>query len=224
MISQRRLFAATAAGAGALLLAAVPAAASSISDFSAGAVAACDTSTGVPMAAITVTDKDPSGTPADISVLLRMASGWNGPVVGTVHIAHPTAAGVTRKILVDWRPGFQWYVQVTAGDLDQQNLDVLPVSPDTACTLPAKPSQTPAPTATPTPTPTTAPTKAAPVSAAPSSTRSAAPSPSTSPATVLATTGGSGDSTTIAALASAFLLVGAGGLFVLRRRADTGRH
>lgn len=222
MISQRRLFAATAAGAGALLLAAVPAAASSISDFSAGAVAACDTSTGVPMAAITVTDKDPSGTPADISVLLRMASGWNGPVVGTVHIAHPTAAGVTRKILVDWRPGFQWYVQVTAGDLDQQNLDVLPVSPDTACTLPAKPSQTPAPTATP--TPTTAPTKAAPVSAAPSSTRSAAPSPSTSPATVLATTGGSGDSTTIAALASAFLLVGAGGLFVLRRRADTGRH
>ncbi|MCZ4124722.1 LPXTG cell wall anchor domain-containing protein [Streptomyces sp. H39-S7] len=222
MISQRGLFAATAAGAGALLLATGPAAACSISDFSANAVAACDTSTGVPMAAVTVTDKDPSGTPADVSVLLRMASGLHGPAVGTVHIAHPTAAGVTRKILVQWRPGYQWYVQVTAGNLAGVDFDVLPVSPDTACALPAQPTTAPA-TPSRTPAPTATPTKAAPVSAAPSTTRPATPSPSDTPTTVLATTGGS-DSKTIAVLASAFLLVGAGGLFVLRRRADTGRH
>ncbi|MCZ4102770.1 MULTISPECIES: hypothetical protein [Streptomyces] len=218
MISKRGLVAATAAGAGALLLATGPAVACSIGDFSANAVAACDTSTGTPMAAITVTDKDPSDTPADISVVLRMASGMAGPVFGTVHIAHPTAAGVTRKILVEWAPGYQWYVQVTAGNLVAQNLDVLPTSPDTACTVPTKPTTTPA-------KPSSTPTKATPVSATPSTTRPATPSPSdSSSATVLATTGGGGDSTTIAALASAFLLVGAGGLFVLRRRADTGRH
>ncbi|MEU3460539.1 LPXTG cell wall anchor domain-containing protein [Streptomyces sp. NPDC006733] len=217
MISKRGLFAATAAGAGALLLTAGPAAACSIGDFSANAVAACDTSTGTPMAAITVTDKDPSSTPADISVVLRMASGMAGPAVGSVHIAHPTAAGVTKKVLVEWKPGYQWYVQVTAGNLHQQNLEVLPASPDTACLLPVKPSQAPSPTAQP--------TKAAQVTTAPTTSRPATPSPADSPTgTVLASTGGNGDSTTIAALASAFLLVGAGGLFVLRRRADTGRH
>lgn len=214
MISKRGLVTATAAGVGALLLATGPAVACSIGDFSADAKAACDTSTGTPMGAITVTDKDSSGTPADISVVLRMASGMAGPVVGTVHITHPTAAGVTRKILVEWLPGYQWYVQVTAGNLVEQRLDVLPTSPDTACTPPSKPTTEPA---KPTPKPSPKPTKAVPVSAT--------PSPSDSPTgTVLATTGGGGDSTTIAALASAFLLVGASGLFVLRRRADTGRH
>ncbi|MDJ0345136.1 hypothetical protein [Streptomyces sp. PH10-H1] len=219
MISKRGLVAATAAGAGALLLAAGPAVACSIGDFSAGTKALCDTSTGAPMAAITVTDKDGTGTPADISVLLHMASGQQaGPVVGSVHIAHPTAAGVTRTILVEWLPGYTWDVQVRAGNILDEYLDVHPASADTACALPGKPTTAPA---KPSSTPTTATHDSAP----PSSTKKATPSPSASTTgTVLATTGGGDDTATIAGLASAFLLVGAGGLFVLRRRAATGKH
>ncbi|MFF4139099.1 hypothetical protein ACFY1B_48695 [Streptomyces mirabilis] len=58
----------------------------SIGDFTAKAT--CDTSTGEARAAITITDKDPSGTPADITVRIRMAVGTDGETVGTGHIDH----------------------------------------------------------------------------------------------------------------------------------------
>lgn len=57
-----------------MLLAAGSAAACNIDDFSVGSTAQCDISVGVAKAAITITDKDASGTPADITVYLHLAN------------------------------------------------------------------------------------------------------------------------------------------------------
>ncbi|MFD8007107.1 IS110 family transposase [Streptomyces mirabilis] len=81
------------AATAAVLLTSGDAYACSIGDFTAKAT--CDTSTGEARAAITITDKDPSGTPADITVRIRMAVGADGETVGTGHIDHPTAAGAS---------------------------------------------------------------------------------------------------------------------------------
>lgn len=225
MISQRRMAAAAATAAAAVLLTAHSALACSIDDFTADAKARCDTSTGTPKAAITVTDKDGSGTPADISVVLRMATGMEGPVVGTAHIAHPTAEGVSTTILVDWEQGYSWYVTVTAGDFHDQQLAVLPMSDDVPCEVPT----TPAPPATP----TGSTTPAAPASSSPSTdATSAAPVPAaatsgpaaTSGATALAETGGGSHTGLIAASAAAIAAAGAGVLFAVRRRGATARH
>ncbi|MEU3503809.1 hypothetical protein ABZ726_24660, partial [Streptomyces hundungensis] len=118
MAFKRAVTAATATAA--VLLASGSAYACSIGDFTAKAT--CDTSTGKARAAITITDKDPSGTPADITVRIRMAVGTDGETVGTGHIEHPTAAGVSTTILVPWMQGYQWNVYVTAGSLKEERL------------------------------------------------------------------------------------------------------
>ncbi|MFC1413781.1 LAETG motif-containing sortase-dependent surface protein [Streptacidiphilus sp. N1-12] len=93
------------------------------------------------------------------------------------------------------------------------------------CTKPTQsPTPTPTPSATttkPTPTPSATTTTAAP-SPSTSSTVDATASPSpTGP--VLATTGGGSDTGLIAGLAGAFVVVGAGAVFALRRR-SAGTH
>lgn len=216
MISKRAVTAAAVAGTAAVLLASGSAYACSIDDFTAKA--SCDTSTGVAKAAITVTDTDPSGTPADITVRIRMASGFDGEVVGTGHIDHFTTGQATTKILVPWYSGYQWNVSVTAGDLADVRLTDLPVSPDTACTPPAaQPSDTPAPAASPT----------TPAAVHPASSTSAAPSApasSNAAATELADTGGGSSTGLIAGSAAAVAAAGAAVLFALRRRTAAGRH
>ncbi|MFE2427913.1 LAETG motif-containing sortase-dependent surface protein [Streptomyces sp. NPDC059373] len=225
MISKRGMVAAAATGAGVVLLATGTAFACNINDFTADATARCDTSTGAAKAAITVTDKDASGTPADITVRLRFADNAPGPVAGTAHIAHPTAEGVSTTILVDWMQGYSWYVSVTAsGYIDDQQLSVLPTSADTPCEVPGQstPSGTPTDSASPTPSGTPRATPSTPAAAA------ASPSSSVSPAggttTALAETGGGSNTGLIAGSAAALIAVGAGALFALRRRTATGRR
>ncbi|MCZ1003837.1 hypothetical protein O1M63_47250 [Streptomyces mirabilis] len=141
MISKRAVTAAAVAATAAVLLASGDAYACSIGDFTAKAT--CDTSTGEARAAITITDKDPSGTPADITVRIRMAVGTDGETVGTGHIDHPTAAGASTTILVPWLQGYQWNVSVTAGNLVDERLTDLPISPDTPCVPATSPRPAP---------------------------------------------------------------------------------
>lgn len=214
VITKRGLVAAGALGVGSVLLATGSAFACNINDFSADSVAKCDVSTGTPKAAITVTDKDPSGTPADIIVHLRMADGRaNGPIQGTAHIEHPTAEGVSVTILVDWYQGYQWIVEANAGNGKVDDyIATLPISPDTPCEVPASTSPTPTSSA-----PAGQPTASAP--AVPVSADSSAPSPASSASgTVLAETGGGSDSGLIAGAAGALIIVGGGALFARRRR------
>ncbi|MFD7923304.1 LAETG motif-containing sortase-dependent surface protein [Streptomyces sp. NPDC059740] len=220
MISKRGLFTATALGTGAVLLASGPALACSINDFSAAASAACDTSTGTAKAAITVTDKDSSHTPADVSVLEH----GSDKVLATVHFAHPSGQGTTKTVLVDWKQGGQWDVRVDVEKVNiHQVLTTTPTAADSACAV-AKPT----PSEKPTGTPSQAPSHSATPSAAPSESAAApvaattAPSPSSSSA-ALAETGGGSNTGLIAGVAAALIALG-GGALVLRRRAAAARH
>lgn len=217
MFSKRTVTAAAVAGTAAVLLAAGSAHACSIGDFTA--TATCDTGTGQAKAAITVTDRDPSGTPADITVHLRMASGFDGEVLGTAHIDHFTTPEATATILVPWLQGYQWNVSVTAGDLADERLTDLPVSPDTACVAATAGASG---TATAGPTPSATPTTPGAVAAA--STTPAAPASTGGSTTQLAETGGGGDTVLIAGSAAAAVAAGGGVLFALRRRIPAGRH
>jgi hypothetical protein len=215
VFSKRTVTAAAVAGTAAVLLASGSAYACSIGDFTAKAT--CDTSTGEAKAAITVTDTDPSGTPADITVRIRMASGFDGETVGTGHIDHFTGGEATTTILVPWIQGYQWNVSVTAGSLTDERLTDLPISPDSACVPDAS---GPAGTATTTsPAPSASPTT--PPAVAPMS--STSPS-STAAATGLAETGGGSSTGLITGSAAAVIVAGGGVLFALRRRTAAGRH
>lgn len=229
MAFKRAVTAATATAA--VLLASGSAYACSIGDFTAKAT--CDTSTGKARAAITITDKDPSGTPADITVRIRMAVGTDGETVGTGHIEHPTAAGVSTTILVPWMQGYQWNVYVTAGSLKEERLTNLPVSPDSPCvasSASSHPSSHPSGTQShPAPGHSASPSAAAtPASsaAAPGTSTSPLPSPSaSSPAgTGLAETGGGSHTALIGGAAAVVIVGGAGVLFAARRRGATTRR
>ncbi|SEG95318.1 hypothetical protein SAMN05216223_13322 [Actinacidiphila yanglinensis] len=221
MFSKRAVTAAAVAGTAAVLLASGSAYACSIGDFTAKA--SCDTSTGEAQAAITVTDTDPSGTPADITVRIRMASGFDGPTVGTGHIDHFTTGEARTTILVPWLQGYQWNVSVTAGGLVDERLTDLPISPDTACVPDtSQPSGTPA---TGSPAPSASATSSA--SVAPVSSTSAAPSApasSTAAAAGLAETGGGSNTGLIAGSAAVVIAAGGGILLAMRRRTAAGRH
>ncbi|MEU6477946.1 LAETG motif-containing sortase-dependent surface protein [Streptomyces sp. NPDC047017] len=221
--------AAVASAAATVLLASGSAHAGSISDFTAKAT--CDTSTGEARAAITVTDKDPSGTPADIIVRRRMAVGSDGETLGTGRIEHPTAAGGSTTVLVPWVQGYQWNIYVTAGDLHEELLTNLPISPDTPCVVTSThPSSAPSGPASSTPPTTTAPTATAtPTSSAAAPVTSASSVPSASPSSSsasggLAETGGGSNSALIGGAAVVVIAVGAGVLVAARRRTAVGRH
>ncbi|WP_329177572.1 LAETG motif-containing sortase-dependent surface protein [Streptomyces sp. NBC_01477] len=214
-MTKRAVTAAAVAGAAAVLLASGSAYACTIGDFTAAA--SCDTGTGTAKAAITVTDTDSSGTPADITVRIRMASGFDGEVVGTGHIDHFTTGEAVTTILVPWLQGYQWNVSVTAGDLADVRLTDLPISPDTACVPDAA-----QPSGTPTPAGPTSPGAVAPVSS--TSAAPAASGASNVPGTELAESGGGSSSGLLAGSAAAVIAAGAGVLFALRRRTPAGRH
>lgn len=224
MMSKRAVTAAAVAGTAAVLLASGSAYACSIGDFTAKAT--CDTSTGEAKAAITVTDEDSSGTPADITVRIRMASGFDGETVGTGHIDHFTSGVATATVLVPWRQGYQWNVAVTAGSLVDERLTDLPISPDTPCVPDAsQPSSTATATS---PAPSTSPAAPA-ASNSPTASNSPAASTSPAPASVgaaahLAATGGGSSTGLLAGSAAAAVAVGGGVLFMLRRRTVAGRH
>ncbi|AYG78633.1 hypothetical protein DWB77_00741 [Streptomyces hundungensis] len=227
MAFKRAVTVTAATATAAVLLASGSAYACSIGDFTAKAT--CDTSTGKARAAITITNKDPSGTPADITVRIRMAVGTDGETVGTGHIEHPTAAGVSTTILVPWMQGYQWNVYVTAGSLKEERLTNLPVSPDSPCVASSASSHPSGTPSHPAPGHSASPSAAAtPASSAAASGTSTSPLPSasaSSPAgTGLAETGGGSHTALIGGAAAVVIVGGAGVLFAARRRGATTRR
>ncbi|WP_329138559.1 hypothetical protein OG552_31015 [Streptomyces sp. NBC_01476] len=197
-----------------------------IGDFVVAPRAVCDTGTGAAKAAITVTDKDASGTPADISVRIRLASGYDsGGDLATAHVTHPTAAGTTVRLLVDWKPGYQWNVRVTAGDLSDALTSTLPISDDTPCVVPtsAGPSASASTSAGAGGSSSSSATPSVPLDA-PSTGPAAAVSPvAASGGSGLAETGGGSDTGLIAGAAAVVIAGGCGTLIAVRRR-TSARH
>jgi hypothetical protein len=226
--------AASTAAVGVVMMGSGTAFATSTSDFVVNPRAVCDTSTGVPKAAITVTDKDASGAPADIVVRIRLADGRDvGGDLATAHIEHPTAAGVSVTLLVDWKAGYQWNVRVTGDGLDNALLSPLPISDEPTCTVPPT---SPSPSATTPAGGSGGPSPSGSTSASPSPSASADAAPTTSAASepsasatatggpTLAESGGGSSTGLITGAAAVVLLAGAGTLVALRRRAAAGRH
>ncbi len=223
----------TSVAAAALALgAAHTALACSISDFSAAT--GCDTNgNGV----IRVTDKDASGTPATITVYMKLTQPFdNERLVGTKTIEHPTAQGTTVEFVpLDWYAGEQFRIHVKAGDRVDDDIRPLLVVPDETCkpsgpspSAPATPSAQPSsasehPSPTPSAAPTTRPgsTQSSSPAAAPGA--SSAPSPAGA-GSDLAETGASSSTPVIAGIAAALVIAGIGTLLALRRRAAHRSH
>ncbi|WNZ08365.1 LAETG motif-containing sortase-dependent surface protein [Streptomyces sp. 11x1] len=103
--------------------------ASTIKDFSA--VAECEGDTGV----IRVTDVDPLGVKAEISVYLEN-NGADLRMVGSRTIVDSTAKGVTVTFDEDWEPNAEYRIHVEAEDYVDEDLPIL-VAPAEACTAEA---------------------------------------------------------------------------------------
>nr|WP_203690480.1 LAETG motif-containing sortase-dependent surface protein [Streptomyces sp. SID12488] len=190
-----------------------------ISEFSA--VAKCDGEKGV----ISVTDKDPSGTPATITVFL------GDKLIGTQDVVG-TREGVTVDFAEDWAPNTTYRVHVKAGRQVDKDIKSGVNTPDEACTPESTPTPTPTPTpsasqpeesATPTPTPSASEPEesATPTPSASESTPGAPASSVPTPAggsSNLAETGASSNTGVIAGIAAALVAVGGGAVFFGMRR------
>ncbi len=199
-------FAGVAAAATALTLGlAGSAAACNISEFTAAAT--CTGEQGV----ITVTDKDPSGTPATITVYAK-ADGAE-KLIGTQDVKG-SREGVTVTFNEDWQPKATYRVHVKAGSVDE---DIKPdlTTPDKGC-KPDKPTEPPKPTPS---TPEESQTPSAPATPEPSEPPTAKPSPAGD--SNLAETGSSTNTGLIAGIAVALVAAGGGVMFALRKRSST---
>ncbi|MEU8849891.1 LAETG motif-containing sortase-dependent surface protein [Streptomyces sp. NPDC048564] len=186
-----------------------------ISEFSAEAK--CDGDKGV----ITVTDVDPSGIPATISVYLQN-NGADLKKVGE-QVVKGSREGVTITFAEDWKPDAEYRVHVKAAGYVDEDIKPNLTTPSTACKK--EEEEPPAPSDTPTPsdsasTPaeeTPAPTPSQSKSTAPADTGSA-PSPATDDSN-LAETGANSNTGLIAGIAVGLVAIGGGAVFFgLRRR------
>ncbi|MFC8094142.1 LAETG motif-containing sortase-dependent surface protein [Streptomyces sp. NPDC057301] len=186
-----------------------------ISEFSAEAK--CDGDKGV----ITVTDVDPSGIPATISVYLQN-NGADLKKVGE-QVVKGSREGVTITFAEDWKPDAEYRVHVKAAGYVDEDIKPNLTTPSTACKK--EEEEPPAPSDTPTPsdsasTPaeeTPAPTPSESESTAPADTGSA-PSPATDDSN-LAETGANSNTGLIAGIAVGLVAIGGGAVFFgLRRR------
>ncbi|MFJ8086109.1 LAETG motif-containing sortase-dependent surface protein [Streptomyces sp. NPDC096205] len=191
-----------------------------ISEFSAAA--ACDGSKGV----ITVTDKDPSGVLATVSVYLEN-KGADERLVGTQEVKG-SREGTTITFTEDWKPNAEYRIHVLAPGYVDEDIEPNLVTPSTPCKKdePPKPSPTPTPSETPSesapaPSESATPTPSAPESesAPPAETAPGnAPSPAAGDSN-LAETGANSNTGLIAGVAAALVVVGGGAVFFgLRRR------
>ncbi|GAA3890991.1 LAETG motif-containing sortase-dependent surface protein [Streptomyces lacrimifluminis] len=189
-----------------------------ISEFSA--VAKCDGEKGV----ISVTDKDPSGTPATVTVFL------GDKLIGTQDVVG-SREGVTIDFSEDWAPNATYRVHVKAGKQVDEDIKPDLTTPGEACTT----EPTPTPTPTPTPSASQPEESATPTPSASEPEESTTPTPSASESTPgapansvptpaggssnLAETGASSTTGVIAGIAAALVVVGGGAVFFgLRRR------
>ncbi|MEV0182864.1 LAETG motif-containing sortase-dependent surface protein [Streptomyces sp. NPDC050625] len=189
-----------------------------IKEFSAEAT--CDGSKGV----IVVTDKDPFGTPAVITVFLEN-NGADAKKVGKPENIKGSKDGTTVTFAEDWKPNATYRIHVKAGN--QVNADITPnlTTPSTACK--AEDSPTPTPSATPSPSKSTpaesdspTPSASESTSTAPAATPSNAPSPAAGDSN-LAETGANSNTGLIAGIAAALVVIGGGAVFFGMRRRGT---
>ncbi|WP_405906432.1 MULTISPECIES: LAETG motif-containing sortase-dependent surface protein [unclassified Streptomyces] len=190
-----------------------------IKDFSA--VAECDDNgKGI----ITVTDVDPSGVKATVSVYLE-SNGADAKLVGEDTVVG-TREGATVSFSEDWLPKAEYRVHIKAAN-NSVDEDIEPnlVAPAEACTTTETPpaSETPEPSDTPSPSdePSDSATPSPAESTTPATTGSNAPSPAAGESN-LAETGANSNTPVIAGVAGAFVLVGGGAVFFgMRRRGAT---
>ncbi|MGW7406806.1 LAETG motif-containing sortase-dependent surface protein [Streptomyces sp. NPDC054833] len=213
-----RILGVASASAALVLGVANTALACNIKEFSAEAT--CDGSKGV----IVVTDKDPSGTPAVITVFLEN-NGADAKKVGKPENIKGSKEGTTVTFAEDWKPNATYRIHVKAGN--QVDADITPnlTTPSTACK--AEDSSTPTPSATPSPSKSTpaesdspTPSASESTSTAPAATPSNAPSPAAGDSN-LAETGANSNTGLIAGIAAALVVIGGGAVFFGMRRRGT---
>ncbi|GHI94642.1 MULTISPECIES: LAETG motif-containing sortase-dependent surface protein [Streptomyces] len=191
-----------------------------IGEFSAAAK--CDGEKGV----ITVTDVDPAGIPATVSVYLQN-KGADAEKIGEQTVKG-SREGSTITFATDWQPNAEYRIHVKADRYVDEDIKPNLTTPSTPC----KSEDTPAPTpsessSTPsdeTETPAPEPSTSAPAPAEDESTAPAAvpadnaPSPAAGDSN-LAETGANSNTGMIAGVAAALVVVGGGAVFFgLRRR------
>ncbi|MFF0590072.1 LAETG motif-containing sortase-dependent surface protein [Streptomyces sp. NPDC003781] len=205
-----------AASAALALSASGNALACNINEFSAAAK--CDGDNGV----ITVTDVDPAGIPATVTVSLKST----GEQVGQETVKG-SKEGTTVTFAVDWKPNTEYRVHVKADKYVDEYIKPDVTTPSTPC----KTEDTPAPTpsessSTPsdeTESPAPEPSTSAPAPSQPESTAPAAvpadnaPSPAAGDSN-LAETGANSNTGMIAGIAAALVVVGGGAVFFGMRR------
>jgi LPXTG-motif cell wall-anchored protein len=185
-----------------------------ISEFSAEAK--CDGDKGV----ITVTDVDPAGIPATVTVYLEN-NGADVKKIGEQEVKG-SREGTTITFADDWKPNAEYRIHVKAARYVDEDIKPNLVTPATAC---KKEEEPPASTPPATPTPSASPSKPA------EETETPAPEPSesqsTSPAgnvpapagdSNLAETGADSNTGLIAGIAAALVVVGGGAVFFGMRR------
>jgi LPXTG-motif cell wall-anchored protein len=207
-----------AASAALALSASGNALACNISEFSA--VAKCDGDNGV----ISVTDVDPSGVPATVTVTLKST----GEQVGQETVKG-SKQGTTVDFAVDWQPNTEYRVHVKADRYVDEFIKPDVTTPSTPCKTEDTPSPSPSVSSSTPSEETESPAPEQPSTSAPAP----AQSESTAPAAVpndnapspaagdsnLAETGANSNTGMIAGIAAALVVVGGGAVFFgLRRR------
>ncbi|MGC9536624.1 LAETG motif-containing sortase-dependent surface protein [Streptomyces sp. UG1] len=196
-----------------------------ISEFSAEAK--CDGDKGI----ITVTDVDPSGVPATVSVFLQN-NGADLKKVGE-QVVKGSREGVTITFAENWKPDAEYRVHVKAEGYVDEDIKPNLTTPSTACKKDEE--KPPAPSEEPTPTPsdsastpaeetdTPSPTPSEGDSTPPVDTESNAPAPADAGDSNLAETGADSNTGLIAGIAVALVAIGGGAVFFgLRRRGANG--
>ncbi|MGC9498657.1 LAETG motif-containing sortase-dependent surface protein [Streptomyces sp. WG7] len=190
-----------------------------ISEFSAAAK--CEGDKGV----ITVTDVDPAGIPATVTVYLQN-KGSDAEKIGE-QVVRGSREGSTITFAADWKPNAEYRIHVRAEQYVDEDIKPNLVTPSTPCKTEDTPSPTPSEssstpaeeTETPAPAPSTsAPEPAKSESTAPAAVPSNAPSPAAGESN-LAETGANSNTGVIVGIAAALVAVGGGAVFFgLRRR------
>lgn len=196
------------------------AAACNINEFSAEAK--CVGDKGV----ITVTDVDPAGIPATVTVFLEN-NGADEKKVGE-QVVKGSREGVTITFEEDWQPNAEYRIHVKAKPYVDEDIKPNLTTPATACKgeeeppAPSEPAPTPSDSASTPPedeaepgTPT--PSESGPETTAPADTSDNAPSPAVGESN-LAETGADSNTGLIAGIAAALVAVGGGAIFFGMRR------
>ncbi|WMD09987.1 LAETG motif-containing sortase-dependent surface protein [Streptomyces sp. FXY-T5] len=185
-----------------------------ISEFSAEAK--CDGAKGV----ISVTDVDPAGIPATVTVYLQN-NGADAKKVGT-QVVKGSREGTTITFTEDWKPNAEYRIHVKAARYVDEDIKPNLVTPATAC---KKEEEPPASTPPATPTPSASPSKPAEETETPApepsegqSTSPAANAPAPAGDSNLAETGANSNTGLIAGIAAALVVVGGGAVFFGMRR------